>query len=245
MRLTVQEAARQIAVKRGLMLADSRQSLWPDQYASPDPETACNFIFDHVHTLEETSGQAMSMPRKSYLETLAKEWHGAVENGKPLHVLKSRRLVVSWFIGALELHYAGCKTAKFGICARHYEGAAGAKSFVWRAHYMYDYLRRANPSWALPAATTFGNPDRSQLDSLVLANRSSFEPINSDGGAVRGAGFAAVRAEELSSYDYVAEVFGQLKTVVQGPPGTIGGAVVSVSNASPNEEYLQLVGLQL
>lgn len=232
-------------IRRGRRLKDSARPLWPAEYASADPETACRFIFGHIKTLEETSGQATAIPDKSYLRQGAEEWYKAVETGKPLHILKSRRLIFSWFIGALELHYAGCKTAKFGICAKHYEGAAGAKSFVWRAFYMYDYLRRANPEWELPAASTFGNPDRSQLDSLVLSNGSSFEPINSDGGAVRGAGFAAVRAEELSSYDYVAEVFGQLRTVVQGPPGTVGGAVVSVSNASPNEEYLKLVGLQL
>jgi len=232
-------------VKRGLVLADTDKSLWPAPYDEATAEAACAFIFDHVYTFEETSGEATRIPRKDYLVEVAKKWHWCRDNDKPFHILKSRRLIVSWFIGALELHLAGVRTTKVGILAAQFEGVAGSKGFVWRAHYMYDQLRRRNPDWKLPEATTFGNAERKQLEQYVLANGSTFEPINSDGGKVRGSGFGVARAEELSAYPYVAETWGQVRTIVAGPPGQRGGLAVSVSNASPDEDYHKLCGVDL
>lgn len=228
-------------MKRGLVLPDTDKSLWPAPYDEATAEAAFNFITGHVWTFDESGGVDRQMPTKDYLLELSREWYKCMETGTPFHIVKSRRLVVSWWLAALELHHAGIQRSKTGIIAKTFEGPGGSKQFVWRTWYLYDQLRRRNPEWELPQAQSFGNPSRSELDKLVLENGSSFEPINSDGGTVRGSGFTKVRAEELSSYQYVAETWGQAKIICQGSPGQPNGFPYSVNNASPNQEFLDLI----
>ena len=223
------------------LLAVESTPLWPDEFNNPDAESACKFVFQHVKTAEETTGEALAVPEKPYLIDIAREWHACRGLGTSLHIVKSRRMIVSWFIGALELHLAGCRKHGVVIAAKQFEGQAGGRHFVWRAKFMYDELRKSNLAWRLPEAKSTGSSVARELDAVMLANGSSFVASNSEPGKFRGSGASIVRLEELSAMPYVSALLGQAKTVTIGKPGDVGGFVCSVSNAAYNDEWLDLI----
>lgn len=218
----------------------SGKCLWPAEYASIDAETACRFIFDCVSTSEETSGMAMPLPDKQYLRGLAQAWHDCLARGTALHIVKSRRLVVSWFVGALELHLMGAKKTNMLAGAEKYEGANGAKSFIWRAAFMYKHLQQAFPNWKLPPSIEAGKYEKKELEKFILPNGSLLQAVNSETGSFQGGGTSVVRLEELSKYHNVNSVVAQSRFVTQGPAGGSGGMVCSISNASYNPEWKEL-----
>ena len=222
------------AQKRGLISCEAA-SLWPSEYCDCSAEAACEFIFGNLETWDDAARADRRFPDKSYLREVALEWHSCRAVGRPLHILKSRRMLVSWFCSALELHLAGL------VGARKYEGPNGARQFVWRVGYLYDRLRVLRPDWALPEAKKYGSWAAGELDRLVLANGSVFEAINSEGESFRGAGATVARVEELSQFAHVASLWGQALTVVQGSAGSVGGYAYSISNASADEGYRGLV----
>jgi hypothetical protein len=72
---------------------------------------------------------------------------------------------------------------------------------------------------------------------LAFANGSIIEPLNSNGESFRGSGYTRVKLEELSAYMYIGTVFSQAKAVTAGPPGSVGGHIVVVCNASTKDEW--------
>lgn len=225
--------------ERGAVAVEARP-LWPDKYADPNAETACRFIFDEVRTVEEVALQPLAVPRKDYLEQLAYQWHECRETSRTLHLCKSRRLIVSWFVGALELHAMGCAPMKGAVTAKHFEGPGGARQFVWRAKAMYDNLRHSHLDWRMdPAQTKGGTSD--ELDSIRFPNGSNLICMNNDPEGFRGSGMGFVRVEEWSGMPYPGALLGQAVLVVQGPPDGKNGFVCTVSNAADQEEFLEAI----
>lgn len=228
------------AMKRGLIPFES-SALWPREYASTDAETACKFIFGHVYTYDEASGTDQPIEESDYLREVASDWYAGVTTGDPYHFVKSRRMIVSWFCGALELHYAGCKRAKVGISAAAFQGAGGSEGYVWRAAFMYRQLRARNPAWKLPAPTVESLSAKEAMELFAIANGSQFLPLNSDPDKVQGAGCTITRAEELATYRQPARTWSQFRAINQGRPGEKGGFTYSIANVSESDEYAELI----
>lgn len=214
-----------------------KTALWPDEYAKDTAEAAKKFVFDHVWTFEETSGHTLKIPDHEFLAGVIDEWHRTKLTGEPLIIEKSRRLVVSWLLCALDVWDAGCRKGTFVQGGINYDKAS---DFVWRCYFIYEELRQRNPDWKLPPPQTWGNASKRRLDMLAFANGSIIEPLNSNGESFRGSGYARVKLEELSAYMYIGTVFSQAKAVTQGPPGSIGGHIVAVCNASTKEEWQEM-----
>ena len=210
--------------------------LWSDDFKL-NAKDACRFIFTKIKTQEETTGMELAIEPKAYLRRLARRWFRCKRRGKTLFIHKSRRLIVSWFVRALELYAAGFTSAGFGIAAKHYAGMNGASSFVYRVYFMYDYLRRTYPEWNLDAPTHYGRLNAKELDVFGLPNGAKFYALNSDSEGVRGGGVSYIALEELSSYAEVDAVLGQAKMITQPPGGMTPGMVCCISNASENAQY--------
>lgn len=231
---------RQEAEKRGLV-PKSYAPLWPEEFCKIDGETAYRFLIEHCRTYEQAGGLDLRFPEKEYIKDLCMEWHYCYEHGEPLHIIKSRRLIVSWVCTALELHLAGCRRGKFCVAAEKYEGLNGSQQFIHRVWYVYDQLRRNNPSWKLEKPEYTGKPEKEYLEKLILPNGSTFDAINASGGSFQGTGVTVARLEELSQYAQVSRVWAQAMFVTEGVPGEKRGFAYSVSNATPNEEYIELL----
>lgn len=233
--LSLQEANKRAEERVRARRADtpSDPCLWPAHF--PDtPEGAKAFIFGHVWTYEETSGRTMQIPDHEYLAGVIDEWYATKISGDPLIIEKSRRLVASWLLCALDVWDAGHRKGTFVQGGIDYDKAS---DFVWRCFFIYEELRVRNKDWHLPKPSTWGNDAKRRLDMLAFPNGSIIEPLNSNGESFRGSGYTRVKLEELSAYMYIATVFSQAKAVTQGPPGVVGGHIVIVCNASVKEEW--------
>ena len=226
------------------LLPEKFKPLWGEGFQTLDAETCYKFIITHVKTFEQASGQDLAVPDKAYLRELCDEWFECFHSGTPLHIVKSRRLIVSWFCSAIELFVAGLRRGRFCIAAATYEGLNGSQQFVHRVYYLYDGLVKENPSWRLKPLTEkdyTGNPKKEYLSKMVLPNGSTFEAVNSDGDSFQGGGVTVARIEELSKQAKINTIWGQALFVTQGIPGQQSGFAYSISNASSNAEYLELI----
>jgi len=179
----------------------------------------------------------MSIPRKEYLEEVIAVWHDCLRTGTPLHIEKSRRLILSWLCTVLEIHALGASPGRGLISAIAYETPFGSKQFVWRSFAVYDRLVQRRPDWKLPKAIHMGSIDGKQLDSVILPNGSIIEAVNSEGESFRGGGAGIVRVEELSQRKRAKAIWSQAVRVCEGLPGQVGGFPYSVNNASANAEW--------
>lgn len=222
--------------------------LWPAEYCTIDADTAYRFVTECVRTYDENDPSSFELiPALPYVRTVCEEWVKCYLEGRPLHIVKSRRLVVSWLIGALELWIAGIRGGTYAITAEAYETANGACGFVWRRKFMYDQLRsRFNgldgaANWSLPECKGIGGEGSDQNKMVELANGAIFKAVNSSSGTFQGAGATYVLLEELSQYRFVNGIVAQAATVVEGKGGAVPGLVASISNAAPSPEWLDLI----
>ena len=239
MRAAVRERIKKELIARGA-ISPPQEPLWPEPYSELNAESACKFIFDHVQTIEEVALQPLAVPKKAYLEQLAEEWHQCRQDSRTLHIVKSRRLIVSWFLGALEVHAMGCAPLRGAIAAKHFEGAGGARQFVWRAKAIYDNLRIAQPKWGLKQLVTRGGSG-DELDMVRFSNGSTLICMNNDPEGFRGSGMGFVRLEEWSSLPLPGALLGQSALVVQGPPDGRNGFVCTVSNSADQKDFLEAI----
>ncbi len=224
---------------RTLRIATKGVRLWGDEFTDC-PEDACRFIFDHVETKEETTGAFMRIEDMSYLRDIASDFYEASLSGEMYMIHKSRRLIVSWFLTAIELYRAGFRSTGHGIVAETFEGLNGAKGFVGRVKVIYDRLAVNHPEWELLPCESHGSDIATEYTLLKLPNGSFFRALNANEGKVRGAGIGYIRLEELSVYPRVNEIVGQCKAILMAPPGYPSGMLCSVANASPNPEYIAM-----
>lgn len=240
--VTVQEAARQIAIKRGLPLPDScNRSLWPAPYNEATAESCYRFLTECIWTYDDTIKKDRRVPELDYLKMLCEEWHECRKAGRTMHIIKSRRLIVSWAMGAIELHEAGIERAVYMIAAESFEGENGSCAFVHRQKYLYDQLKGRNPDWGLQPCEATGGKGAFESKEVVLPNGSRFVAGNSDPGKFQGGGKSYIRLEELSQYQHVGAIRAQAGINTQGSADNVGGMVASVSNATAHPEFLEVM----
>jgi len=230
--------------RRGLTPDGKPRALLPAEFKD-NPEDAFRFITTYVKTLEETSRERMSIPAHDYLYELTKEWYACrgtrAGRGKVGHCIKSRRLIVSWYVGALELYACLIKPLTFAIGAEVFEGINGSRQFVYRAFVMYDGLRKDYPEWKLPEAVTIGSKSDNELDTFALPHGSRIIAANAQEGKFQGAGVYGVRFEELSHKPNAKKLVAQSQILTQGPGGKQVGFTFTISNAYLNDNYLEMV----
>ena len=224
----------------GRMFEKSRGPLWPMPYGEDSWEAAYRFVTEVVQTRLETTGQAVPIPKKEYVRFLVWNWWMAKSGGEPFIVFKSRRLIISWIMCALDVWDVGIEPGDILDGGREYEGKGGAKDFVWRSWFIYDDIQKRFPAWGLPNAITEGNTAKQGLDKLVFPNGAMFIAVNSDRDSFQGGGAKRAKCEELSLYARVKAVWGQANIVCQGPPGEKGGHAVAIANASANREWIAI-----
>jgi hypothetical protein len=222
--------------------AEESQSgcLWPAPYSEDTPEAAYRFITECCKTCEDTSLFPLGIPPKDYIRWVVWHWWDTKRLGEPLVFWKSRRLIISWLLRALDVWDTGRRPASVVIGANGYEGKNGSKQFVWRCWFIYNQLRVDFPEWRLPEPYTQGNTDAREIDSLHFKTGSNITAINSAGSSFRGSGASRAECEELNEYQYVAHTWGQAITVCQAPPGETNGHAIAVCNTSPNTEWQEI-----
>ncbi len=210
------------------------QSLWPAPLNELTLEARKKFVYDYIFTWNEAERQPQSIPQKAYIDWIIEKWHETKLSGEPLIIEKSRRMVVSWVLRALELHDGGVKPANQLLAGQTFRDA---QQHVWRIWYLYDQLRMRNEDWNLPEATPYGSLAAQMLDAFILPNGTTYTAINSDGEKVRGVGVTEIVFEEGSVYPNLEETFSQGIIITQGSAKSKGGHVVIVGNASLNPQW--------
>lgn len=216
-------------------------ALWADEYLNDSWESAWAFVKNECFTWNETNSRIERIPDKEYLRYLTQCWWETMKSGRPLIIIKSRRMVVSWLLRALDLWDAGRRRADIYIAAQTYPRAA---RMVWRNLFIYEQLRKHRPNWELPALIPGEHYWRYQgprvLTRILLPNNSMFECISGESPeAFRQEGASRVVLEELAFYPYVEEVYGNALTMCQGKGG-LSGHLVAVSTESMNYQWNNL-----
>lgn len=211
------------------------QGLWPSRLCERSPESAWAFIRE-IRTWNEAETEIQNFPDLEYLRYLTTLWVKHKEIGEPIIIEKCRRMVVSWLLRGLELWSMGISREDHVIVGLTREAAA---KHVWRIKHFYDDLRTRNPSWGLEPIdkNVIREKGPRALASIQLPNQSQVVLLNQEGGSFPGEGYSVITCEELSRYDYVAETWAQCKIVSKASAGKVGGFVVAVTNAWPDQDW--------
>jgi hypothetical protein len=211
--------------------------MWPNQYAVKNPETAFRFLTTRCWTWNEAEGTIELIPEKEHIEAYCHLWCASQRNGTQLIVEKSRRMVVSWVDRALMLWSMGLRPEDRVLVHQTYDDAA---KHVWRIYWLYEQLRNRNPDWTLPESKTYGRLAARQVSTLILPNGSRCDYATQDASKLQGEGKAGVTIEELALYSRPDILLSQAQMLVQGKPGSVGGHVVAITNASPNRYWQEI-----
>lgn len=216
--------------------------LLPATIRARSADAAKEFVFDHAWGWDDSAAVVRKIPAHPYLEDIIDEWWATMETGQPLVIEKSRRLVVSWLLCALDV-WDGitrqCNMVQGGI---DYDKAS---EFVWRCYFVYQSAKNGvdgQPGTLpmLPPLVKWGNPLAQRLDKLAFLNGTLIEPLNSDGESFRGSGYTRVKLEELSAYRYPSQVWSQAMAVTMGVPGQKRGHIVAPCNARAHPEWQEI-----
>lgn len=212
---------------------EGRQCFWPAPYDKP--EAGWGFVLDNLQTWNEAEQDQQPFPDKQYLADYAHEWIECRRLGRTLITEKCRRMVISWLARGLELHAMGLRKTDCVLAGEDLEAAA---AHVWRLQFLYDGLRRRkeqekDSEWDLPPCHTLAYKGP-LLSSFALPNASSTRYQNGQAVGLQGAGTSIITLEEFSTYRYATKMLAQAKIITQGSPGSVGGFVNVILNASAN-----------
>ena len=220
------------------------QGIWPAPYDQDTPESLIRFLRECCWTYNESDKVTELIPDLPFIPWLAEHWWKARAEGSELLIQKSRRLVVSWTLTGCELWLMGLRPAVGVVTGLNYKKAA---EFIWRHDFMARELMKRRPEFTRLKPTARdggfgrgGNFAAYQTEECILPNGSMVSMLNQEGQSFQGSGYAWARMEEFCLYDHPGYMRGQAKIVTEGKAGSIGGFVVSVSNASPNEEWREI-----
>lgn len=231
------EIAHQKAQKASWSNVDA-QNMW----GVPNTADECWKFIRKLHTWDEASELEAPFPDEGYLEQIVQHWYECRESGRRLVIEKSRRLLVSYLMCAIELFQLG--HGRKNLLIMHLDLAKAQKE-VWRIYQLYEsYRKRHDPR--LPelkqGENMHGNAASQQLERIMLPNGSIVDRHHQSGGAARGTGYSLIRVEELSMYQYPLGTWGQAKILTQGKPdeGVTGGFSYAIANSSPAPDWLAL-----
>lgn len=208
--------------------------LWPEEYCDGF-DGLVKFLTDVVWTFDESEAIAKKLPmEKSYMvDAIARPWYETMETGRPFLCIKSRRMVASWTLRAMELWDAGRRRTTQILCHKTYSEAA---EHVWRYYFIYENIRKNNPSWRLPFRGrnhgAIGSLQQQQVSAFALTNGSLLKEANSDADNLQGVGVTRITFEELFKYKDPLGLFAQGKTICEGSATSKGGHLVAVTNSS-------------
>lgn len=212
--------------------------LWPAPFNEDTLESAMAFVWE-LRTDNEAEKEVQHFPKGlDYFERLGFEWFKAKAEGSVVHILKARRMVVSWFFRGLELHQMGLKREQSVLAGEKY--LQGARH-VWRYEFLYEDLQRTHLSWKLPDHKHLQFQGDKALSRFSLPNGSSCTAINGEGSNIQGDGYARVTFEEFSLYPHAQTMLGQAKIVTQGSPTHKGGFIVTIANPEISFQYNQII----
>lgn len=214
---------------------DQSKTLWPEEYSQPHARSAWRFICQ-LRTWNEAESETQPFPHKAYLRRIVREWVRCYRKGRPLIIEKSRRLVTSWVLRALELWVMGLKRSEGVIVHRTYPDAS---EHVWRIYHLYEDLRM-RVDWDLQPASSYGSALDKKLDSVILPNGSKCECHFEKPEGLQGSGYAFVTCEEIAIYRRPSAIWAQAKFVTQSSANSVNGLVVCVTNASSNADWHEI-----
>jgi hypothetical protein len=214
----------------------SNKCLWPAPYNKDSVRSAYRFVTKCCWSYIEADGTVELIPGdKRYIKKLIRKWWECRRTGRTLIIEKSRRLIVSWILRALQLWAMGLKRCNHVIVGLTYAKAA---EHVWRIWHLWSKIC-SNLHWfKLDAANHWGgDPEGQSLDKVLLPNGSLISKINQESDTFQGSGYSEVDLEEFSLYDQPAGILSQARFVTEGVPGKVGGFVVIVTNAAENPSW--------
>ena len=185
------------------------------------------FMTTCCYTYDETNIDApvALIPPKPYLPHLVHLW----ETKRLLCLPKSRRMIMSWSLRALELHLAMFEPFSAIYLASNKQDKSDA--MLGRHKFLYDNLPGdlifRKPEMVIHRGRT-GLPTRidfPEMDSKIVA-------VSSDPDELRQEGATLVVLEELATWDHPREAWPAILPVIQG-----GGRIVIVSSAIPNSFF--------
>lgn len=130
----------------------------------------------------------------------------------------------------------GVKVETRIVCGLNYAKTAQQ---VWRTAFLY---RQAvyNKGFKIADCTPRGGNYMAQdVREVIFPNGSFIKGLNQETDTFQGSGFAGIRMEELSHFDHVGAMLGQAYIITHGRTDVVGGHIVGVTNAYPNQEWLE------
>lgn len=219
----------------------SGQPLWHPKYCPHDGDSisdivfrAYDFLVEKVHTLDEVpgvpGGGITLIPYLAQVYIATDRWVRALLGGYPLFIEKSRRMVVSWTLAALELWLGGWRRSHIYVAAQDFADSA---KMLYRTQFMYEQLRLRNPEWKLGNERTWEYRGSRQLSGVLLPNGSMFESLTGhDPNSFRQEGATVVRLEEAAFFPNFEDIMANARRMGQGRAGSPPGLIVVVSTPS-------------
>ena len=215
----------------------SSSSLFPGYDSPKDWRCAYAFLLDCCWTWDDETQLVSRIPDMPHIKLAAQVWHESVQDGAPLVIEKSRRLLMSWVMRGLRLWQMGQNTCTGVLCGLNYAKAA---NHVWRFEHLYKELRSRKPEMGLAPCTALGGRGERQRDTVSLPNQSVVSTLNQESESFVGEGYTFVDIEEFSRYARPASFYSQARLVTGGRADVVGGQVTVITNADPNLEWRRI-----
>jgi hypothetical protein len=203
--LAIRAAARLVLEQRRALAAYGRDG---DPWA---------FVRDCVFTRDEATGQVRRYPNRAYAELLVRRW----QEHPLLAVPKSRRMVISWLMVALNYWLARFHPlSKIAFMARKFgkTETEGSAELVRRARFIHEHLPPTFP----PCDVEY------QIGLLRFPNGSEIVALGEGEEQARQHTFSSVLADELAFWEKGLESWIALRPTIEG-----GGRITAVSSAAP------------
>jgi len=175
------------------------------------------FVRDCVWTRDEASGMVRRYPNHEYAELLVRRW----QNVPILVVAKSRRMVVTWLMVAVNVWLAMFSPlSKVAFMARKLgrTETEGSCELVRRARFIVQHLPAS-----LPAVDV-----EYSVGLLRFGNGSEIVALGEGEEQARQHTFTSVLADEVSYWERAFETWVALRPTIEG-----GGRITAVSSAGP------------
>lgn len=208
--------------------------LWPAPYGEDSVPALTSFLTECCWTLDEETSEISQIPDAPHVRYIAEVWYCSRATGQTLLIEKSRRLLASWVLSACELWSMGLKQEGRVVSGLNY---AKTSQQVWRTAWLYRQARFRRFSHLADCTPRGGSYTAQDVRSVILPNGSMIQGLNQESDTFQGSGYAGIRLEELSHFDHVGAMLGQSYIITHGRSGVIGGHVVGVCNAYPEQEW--------
>lgn len=216
----------------------SVESLWPEEYSSYDGKTCFRFVTEVCYTLDETfmPARVALIPPLDYIKVVCYQAVECRKRGVTQAIIKSRRMVLSWLIAAIDLWEAGLGGyGNYIVASRNLEMSA---ELLWRTFFMYNRIALMHPKWELERLEEkvhcIRHKGAKSFRQVQLPNGSLFIALSGEEpDQFRQFAARRVRCEEIGTWPYPGYAYSNAAHMIQGSPGSVGGNITIVSTAYP------------